>query len=396
MGDLEGKTMHTPPDLYIDGIPEYVPEKIAAVFRARVLGVVSEFMGQARLREARITVGTGLLQPQPQAKETRSSTGQPGDDPTTEERARRYEAQQPLFTFDQLVLAEDVLETLMAAVDVIRVERQVFDHWGLRKIEPFPRTALNFHGDPGTGKTLAAHAIAHQLDRPILVAGYAEIESAYHGEGPKNVKAIFHAAERDHAVLFIDEADSLLSRRLTNVTQGSEQAINSMRSQLLICLERFRGVVIFATNLVENYDRAFETRVRHVHFPLPDEPSRRRLWRVLLPPELPLAPGFSIEALASQTDGVCGRDMRNAIIDAAVRVARRGGAYIEQRDLLRSIEQIKAQRIQTQARQDQGRPLEPEEKTAVEAQLREELARRKQAGSVPVDPLNDGHTSSPA
>ncbi len=101
--------------------------------------------------------------------------------------------------------------------------------------------------------------------------------------------------ERDNAILFIDEADSLLSRRLTNVTQGSEQAINSMRSQLLICLERFRGVVIFATNLVENYDKAFETRVRHVHFLLPDEQGRRDIWRRHLPARLPLAPDISLD-----------------------------------------------------------------------------------------------------
>ena len=56
------------------------------------------------------------------------------------------------------------------------------------------------------------------------------------GEGPKNVSAIFLAAEEQDAVLFIDEADSLLSKRLVNVSDPSGQAMNSMRSQLLICL----------------------------------------------------------------------------------------------------------------------------------------------------------------
>src|SRR6059058_4833972 len=147
------------------------------------------------------------------------------------------------------------MEDLLSAVEVIQVERKVFDEWGLRRIQPFPHSALNFHGPPGTGKTLAAHAVAHRLNRSIMIASYAEIESKFHGEGPKNVKAIFHAAERDDAILFIDEADSLLSKRLTEVTQGSEQAINSMRSQLFICLQEFRGVVIFATNLVETMTR---------------------------------------------------------------------------------------------------------------------------------------------
>jgi ATP-dependent 26S proteasome regulatory subunit len=269
----------------------------------------------------------------------------PGDDPPIEVRALQYRAQPALFTFDQLVVPDALMEDLLSTVEVIRVERKVFDEWGLRKIEPFPHTALNFHGPPGTGKTLAAHAIAHHLKRPILVASYAEIESKFHGEGPKNIKAIFHAAERDRAILFIDEADSLLSKRLTEVTQGSEQAINSMRSQLFICLQEFRSVVIFATNLVENYDKAFETRVRHLRFPMPDEQCRRGIWRKHLVPQLPLAEDVSIDQLATYANDFCGRDIKNAVIDAAVRAARYRKSQIELQDLVEAIDRLKAARI---------------------------------------------------
>lgn len=92
------------------------------------------------------------------------------------------------------------------------------------------------------------------------------------------VKAIFRAAEKQDAVLFLDESDSLLSKRLTNVSDGSAQAINSMRSQLLICLEKFKGVVIFATNLVVNYDRAFLSRLINIEFPMPDQEARMEIW----------------------------------------------------------------------------------------------------------------------
>ena len=138
-------------------------------------------------------------------------------------------------------------------------------------------------GASGTGKTMAAEAIANKLNKKILEVSYADVESKFHGEGPKKVKAIFLAASRENAVLFFDEADSLLSRRLTNVTQGSEQAINSMRSQLLICLEQFKGIVIFATNLVANYDKAFLTRLISVEFTTPDAPTRKRIWDIHLP-----------------------------------------------------------------------------------------------------------------
>src|SRR5436190_24082779 len=106
---------------------------------------------------------------------------------------------------------------------------------------------------------------------------------------------------------------------LTEVIQRSEQAINSMCSQLFICLQEFRGVVIFATNLVENYDKAFETRVRHLHFPLPDEQCRREIWRRHLVPQLPVSENVSPDRLAVDADAVRGRDISNAVIEAAVR-----------------------------------------------------------------------------
>jgi ATP-dependent 26S proteasome regulatory subunit len=280
----------------------------------------------------------------PHGEVPRSSGGSSADEMTIEERARQYTSRQPLFDFNFLVVPDEVRESLLASVELVLLEEKVFDHWNLRSIEPFPRAALNFHGAPGTGKTLAAHAVASYLNKPILMASYAQVESKYVGDGSKNVESVFFAAERDGALLFVDEADSLLSRRLTDVTQGAEQAINSMRSQLLICLERYKGVVIFSTNLVENYDRAFETRMRHVEFPMPDQKARTEIWLRHLPRQLPLAPDVSVETLA-ELDEVCGRDIKNAVIDAALRVARSGKKHVELRDLIAALERIKSARI---------------------------------------------------
>jgi ATP-dependent 26S proteasome regulatory subunit len=229
--------MNTSQKLLIQGIPDNIPEPVAAVCRSRLLTAVNKLLDETGLENIMVIVGTALESSSSTFEKNNSQNGQdsqkkPDRDLSPEERAKRYKAQEPLFTFEQLVIPEKVREDLLLAVDLIQLESKVFDKWGLRKIEPFPRTALNFHGKPGTGKTLAAHAIASKINRPILVASYAQIESMYHGEGPKNVEAIFLAAEQQNALLFIDEADSLLSKRLTNVTQGSEQAINSMRSQL--------------------------------------------------------------------------------------------------------------------------------------------------------------------
>ena len=68
-------------------------------------------------------------------------------------------------------------------------------------------------------------------------------------------------------MLFFDEADSFLGKRIQNVSSSSDQAINSLRSQMLILLEDFEGVVVFATNLADNYDKAFESRIcKHISF----------------------------------------------------------------------------------------------------------------------------------
>jgi SpoVK/Ycf46/Vps4 family AAA+-type ATPase len=351
------QALSLPLDLVIQGIPAGVPQTVEALCRSRLERAITELLQKTRLSDIKITVGTSaaLLDEHsgrfPEVATT--SNAGPGDDPPIEVRALQYRAQPPYFTFDQLVVPEALKEDLLSAVEVMRMEHKVFDEWGLRKIEPFPHTALNFHGQPGTGKTLAAHAIAHRLKQPILIASCAEIESKFHGEGPKNIKALFHAAERDQALLFIDEADSLLSRRLTEVTQGSEQAINTMRSQLFICLQEFRGTVIFATNLVESYDEAFETRVRHLHFPMPDEPCRRAIWQIHLVPQLPLAEDVSLDQLAAYAGDICGRDIKNAVIDAAIRTARYGKDCVDQRDLIEALDRVKAARVAVRYRKSQ-------------------------------------------
>ncbi len=364
--------------IWVDGIPEQVPEVAARLCQNRLLTAVNKLLDETGLEKIQITIGTAseIDKNSENLPANTSDTNQKKSeyDPSPEERAQKYKAGQPLFTFEQLVIPQEVEDELLLAVDLIELEAKVFDDWGLREIEPFPRTALNFHGLPGTGKTLAAHAIAAKINRPILVASYAQIESMYHGEGPKNVEAIFIAAEREVALLFIDEADSLLSKRLTNVNQGSDQAINSMRSQLLICLERFRGVVIFSTNLVENYDKAFETRVRHVKFPMPDEKCRQQIWRKHLPQKMPGVKNLSVEELA-KVDDVCGRDIKNAVIDAAMRVARKRKEQVEISDLLKSIEHIKTARINVTPASEK---LTPEETEAVRQKVQAALNEQKE------------------
>lgn len=265
-----------------------------------------------------------------------------------ENRAKAYVPVEPSYSFERVILPQEVLEKIDSAINILRYERKVFDEWGLYEIQPNPSSSLSFYGPSGTGKTMAAEAIARKLGKKILKVSYADVESKYHGEGPKRIKAIFLAAAREEAVLFFDEADSLLSKRLINVTQGSEQAINSMRSQLLICLEEFRGIVIFATNLIVNYDNAFLTRLISVEFKMPDTATRKRIWDVHVGPaadgrphklNIPLAGDVDTQYLADTYEFV-GREIRNAVINACVTAAMKQRDIVTQEDFIKACGKI--------------------------------------------------------
>ncbi len=257
--------------------------------------------------------------------------------------SENYQASVPHYSFDQVILPQRTREEIEEAIGVLEVEEKVFDEWGLRSIIPTATSALSFYGPPGTGKSMAAEAVAQKMGKKLLSATYADIESKYHGEGPKMVKAIFRAAEKQDAVLFLDESDSLLSKRLTNVSDGSAQAINSMRSQLLICLEKFKGVVIFATNLVVNYDRAFLSRLINIEFPMPDQEARMEIWNRHIRGEdihIPLAPDVDTCELAKKYE-FCGRDIKNAVKSACVSTALQKADLVTQETLLKACEKTK-------------------------------------------------------
>lgn len=264
-----------------------------------------------------------------------------------EVKARQFIPQIPKYSFDRVILPSEVIKKIQHAISILKYENKVFNEWGLYEIQPHPSSSLSFYGPSGTGKTMTAEAVAQALGKKILKVSYADVESKYHGEGPKMVKSIFLAAQNNDAVLFFDEADSLLSKRLTNVTQGSEQAINSMRSQLLICLEEYHGIVIFATNLVENYDKAFLTRLISIEFPIPDAETRKKIWDVHIKPinsnskkiRIPLSSDVDTYELSCKYEFV-GREIRNAVINACINVAMEEREFVNQADFINACDGI--------------------------------------------------------
>ena len=229
-----------------------------------------------------------------------------------------HELRDPRITLENdVVLAPDTRRMFEEAIGAMRHHKTIYSDWGFAAVDPTGRNmVINLYGPPGTGKTLAAEALAGTLKRQYLHIGIAEIESKYVGETAKNISAAFKLAAAQGAILFFDEADTLLGARLSSVTQGIDNEINAMRSTLLIELERFDGVVVFATNFAKNYDSAFVSRIRyHIEFKLPDFEGRKQLWQRLLVSGVPLNETREsiVERCAAASDGLSGREIRTVL-----------------------------------------------------------------------------------
>jgi len=261
---------------------------------------------------------------------------------------RAVESIVPRRTFDDVILPAATRRALDDALAQVTQHDLIFNRWGLGERHPTGLAlAFNFAGPPGTGKTICAEALAHSLGRRLLLVRYAELESLWMGETPKNVAAIFRTAREEGAVLFFDEADAIASRRSTMLDTGFQRESNTVVSVLLQELEWYNGVIIFATNLAANFDPAFERRIRtHVLFEMPGPAEREQIWRVQLhPTRTPLAGDVDFRELAIRYE-VSGGDIRNAVLKAALTAAAQpgpdSGKRIHQRDLVSGIESVVA------------------------------------------------------
>lgn len=249
--------------------------------------------------------------------------------------------QEARWTLEEAILPGRTREAILAALSAREDQDLVFGTWGLgRTHRQGRRVAINLYGPPGTGKTMVAHGIAHRLGKPILCVDYGEIESKFVGDTPKNLAILFQVARESDSVVFFDEADAILSRRLTGLTNATDTSVNQTRSVLLGLLNDWEGVVLFATNFISSYDPAFMRRIlAHVRFELPDEASRLLLLRALVPPELPT--DLDLAQAARVSGGLSGSDLSNAVLLGALRGAREPGRFVRGAFVLEAMEGIR-------------------------------------------------------
>jgi len=257
----------------------------------------------------------------------------------------RFSARPPKFKMHDLILSAAVHNELNTLQSRIENHALIYQEWGFETVDPHGRNvAVNFYGPPGTGKTMCAEALADRLGKTVIEINYAEIESKYVGDTPKNIVAAFDQAKVQDALLFFDEADSILGRRMTNVTQSADHSVNVSRAVMLKQLDAFPGIVVFATNLAKNFDGAFVRRIlQHVFVGPPDESSRLRLWERMITVKVPGRDELDFEHLAKRSDGLTGGLIKNVVLLALSSVANRSTGFqiIKIEDIVSALDSIK-------------------------------------------------------
>src|SRR5690554_711746 len=160
-----------------------------------------------------------------------------------------------------IILPNTLKGQIEELIDAARHRRTVLERWGIGENMTYGKgiSAL-FHGTPGTGKTMCAEAIASELNRPLRVASVAGLKSKWVGETERNLSRLFDDARAHNAVLFLDEADSLLmARGEARASRHDDSVVNV----LLTAIERFSGVVLMATNRADKLDDALDRRLTY-------------------------------------------------------------------------------------------------------------------------------------
>ncbi|WP_327397363.1 ATP-binding protein [Streptomyces phaeochromogenes] len=231
----------------------------------------------------------------------------------------------PAVTWEQLVLPPEPSQQLGDAVSRLDQQRLVLEDWGFgEQVRAGRGVRLLFTGPPGTGKSLAAAALAWAARTDLLVVDVARLVSKWIGETEKNLAGAFDVAERTQAVLLLDEADALFGTR-TQIKDANDRYANLETAYLLQRMDSFDGLVVLTSNLRQNIDAAFLRRVDFlVEFGMPDTEHRARLWRLHLPERARLAADVDLAVLARMYP-VPGAWIRNAALGAAFLAAPSGG-----------------------------------------------------------------------
>jgi AAA+ superfamily predicted ATPase len=231
----------------------------------------------------------------------------------------------PKAKLDDLALPDAEKELLRTISIHVKQRSKVYEEWAFETISGgggLGITAL-FSGESGTGKTMAAEALANDLQLNLFRIDLSMIVNKYIGETEKNLRKVFDAAEEGGAILFFDEADALFGKR-SEIKDSHDRYANIEVGYLLQRMEDYRGLAILATNMKNSLDSAFLRRIRFIiDFPFPDEKSRAKIWQRIFPKSAPTN-GLNMNLLTQLN--ITGGHIRNIALNALFLAADQGSS----------------------------------------------------------------------
>ena len=178
------------------------------------------------------------------------------------------------------------------------------------------------------------HVLSDMLELPLYRIDLSRIVDKYIGETEKRLEEVFDVAEKNNAILFFDEADSIFGKR-SEVNDSKDRYANTEVSYILQRMEEYDGIVILATNYKKNIDEAFMRRIRYmVEFPFPSEDMRRQIWESSFADKVPLE-DIDFAYLARQFE-FSGGSIKNIVLNAVFLAASQNHP-VNMKDILQSV-----------------------------------------------------------
>ncbi len=243
---------------------------------------------------------------------------------STDYRARAMEiVEKPKVTFKEIGgLRKEILE-LEEAIILPLTHPKKFEEIGIE-----PPCGVLLYGEPGTGKTMLAKAVANATNSTFIGITGSELVRKYIGEGAKLVRDVFKMAkEKKHSIIFIDEIDSIGAQRL-DATTGGDREVQRTLMQLLAEIDGFNEVknvkIIAATNRIDILDPALLRAGRFdriIEVPLPDEKARKEIFKIHSK-KMKMDSNVSIDELVKLTEKANGADIKAICMESGINAIR--------------------------------------------------------------------------